>query len=781
MEILAVATASAFGCNEGPTQSAFDAGVDAAWTTDAESAPDAAIPPSRPASRPLTQYVDSMRGTGGIGYNDIGSVHPGPQWPFGMVRPGPNTVTATGGAFPFLHCSGYAATDTHVAAIGHTRLHGVGIVDEGVVAFMPTLDFGPATASTAGLRSRQDKTRERATPKMYSMVLDDPRFGGREIGVASTASARAAVHRIVFPEGSPDVPTDAAVVVDLGHALPSVRVDDANVRIVPSARELEGSAHFSGGYSSRFGGVTVHFVMRFSRDFSSFGTWAPPASSASGAEGTLFDGVVSRDGATGGAFVRFALEDADDVRVAVGLSYVDVEHARTNLDTEAGDLDFDRVAEALENEWERRLGRVEIEARDDREFRLFYTALYHSMFMPTLATDTDGSYRGIDGEVRVADGFTYYTDFSLWDTYRTMHPLMSLIEPATQRDFVRSLVAMGEARGTFPRWPLGTGETGGMLGDPAVIVLADSLARGVDDFDVDAAYRIGRASADADVPGARGAMESYLRLGYASVESGSWSVSKTLEFAYADDALATIAESVGDDEGEARYRARGKNYRNVYDTNEGFFVGRYEDGGFAELSPFDWEDYYSEGNAWQYQWLVPHDPEGLAELLGGRASALGKLGRFFDESSRERRLIAQPRWYWHGNEPDLHAPFLFAAWGDADGAATWSSWARAEHYDLGPTGLPGNDDSGTLSAWYVFAALGLYPVAGTDLYWFGSPSVTRALLHLDGGDLVIEAPEASVARPLVSRIELDGVSLEDRTRIRHAALTGTSTLRFFMR
>lgn len=774
--LLALALA-ALGCPENRPP-ADDAGAsDASSAIDAGDAleRDAAPPPDPiPARAPFIDYVDPTVGTGGIHFNDIGSVHPGPQMPFGMIRPGPDTVDARGVATGFTHCSGYHADDAYVSGVSHVRLHGIGINDGSVVAFMPTLGFREATASPAGIRSRFDQARERASVGGYSIVLDDERFSGREIQLDVTAARRAAVSRVIFPERGDGDPVDAAIVIDLGHAQTGVAITDGAVTILPDARELEGHVRFAGGYSSRFGGMEVHFVMRFSRAFAEWGTWAP---NEEGEGGTLDPTATRLEGTRGGAYVRFDVSSEREVRVGVGISLLDGARARMNLDEEASDLDLVRLRGGLEAAWEALLSRVEVEARSERELRIFYTALYHAYFMPTLATDADGHYRGLDGEEHEADGFTYYTDFSLWDTYRTLHPLVALLDPAIQRDFSRSLVAMGEARGTFPRWPLGTGETGGMLGDPAVIVLADSWLRGVRDFDLAAAYRVALESADHDASGGRGAMRGYLERGYVPIEESGGSVSRTLEYAYADHAVAVLAEALGEEADAARFRARAGNYRNVYDPAQGLFVGRHEGGAFEPVREDRWDDVYAEGNARQYLWLAPHDPDGLAALLGGRERALERLGAFFEASYAERRTPAPPSFYWQGNEPDLHAPYLFARWGEPREGARAIAWARGVHYGLGPKGLPGNDDSGTMSAWYVFSALGFFPIAATPEFVLGTPLFTHARIHLAGGrTLVVEAPDASdwVIDPRVVRF--DGEALG--STIEHERLAGGGTLSF---
>lgn len=718
-------------------------------------------PPPEPhaAAAPLIQWVDPFIGTGGIGFNDIGSTYPGPGMPFGMIHPGPDTMGETG-APSHTHCAGYAYGDPYIRAFSHTRMNGTGIADYGIVALMPTVGMTPARTTRDGHRSRFEKSTEHASPGFYEVTLDEG-----NIHVELTAALRAAISRYTWEPGA-----DAVVLLDAGHALQGVAIDDATITVIPAAREIEGSITFRGQYSGNFGGMTIHFVARFDRDFASHGVWQA---------GILHEGETARTGPDTGAWARFDATTDRDVEVAVAISFLDVARARMNLEAEAAVIDLDAMRAAAEAAWETELGRIEIEGRYERDFEIFYTSLYRAFLMPTLATEADGHYRGIDREEHVADGFTYYTDLSLWDTYRTFHPLTAMLVPDRASDFVRSLMAMAEQHGAYPRWPLGTGETGGMLGDGAVIAIADAWARGVRDFDLMHAYELARLSADGDPAGAgRGSMEPYLRLGYTPVEAGGSAVSKTMEFAYADAAVGAMARALGLDADADRYEARGRNYRNTYDAARGFFVGRHEDGTFvAEYDETIWDDAYAEGNGWQYLWLAPQDPVGLAETLGGEATALARLTRFFEEAEGERRWLAPPAWYWHGNEPDLHAPYLFALWGDHDGTARWSTWARETFYGDDELGLPGNDDGGTLTAWYVFASLGLYAIAGGEDYVIGTPLWTRAEVHLPGGDLVIEAPAAAPRVIYARSVTWDGRAIPPTT-ITHGEIAAGGTLRF---
>lgn len=727
--------------------------------------PDSAVPapPSAPAPEPYVALVDPFLGTGGLGFNDIGSTFPGPQRPFGMVRPGPDT-SGESGSIGFLHCSGFRHDDPYVTGFSHARMHGTGIPDYASVALMPIGAMEPAFTTRLGHRTRF--TDREASPGYFGITLER---GG--VRAELTSTDRVALHRYRFRAGEP-----MGVLLDAGHTTADeVRILDASVEIVPDAREVRGFTHFSGGYSSRFGGMPVYFVARFDRPFETHGVWEGDA---------LREGETSASGATSGAWVTFDPARGDTVIAEVAISFVDLAGAQANLEAESAGFDFDRVRAESEAIWEEQLSRVRIEGRSEQDFRRFYTALYHSLLMPTLAMDADGRYRGLDGEVHVAEGFRYYTDFSLWDTFRTLHPLLALLYPEAQLDMVRSLVAMSNDGGAMPRWPLGIGYTGGMVGDPGAIVLADSWAKGIRDFDLRTAYdalsrsAYGRAS---DLFEGRGDAEVYDRLGYTPMEAGGGAASKTLEFAYADWALARLADALGESEQARALDARAGSWRNTWDPARGFFVGRHEDGRFAETFREDrWEGYYTEGNAWQYLWYVPHDLEGLAELMGGSGALLERLRGFFEESARERRTVLPPEWYWHGNEPDLHAAFIFAALGEPAESARWSRWVARTMYGDGPTGLPGNDDGGTLSAWLVFASLGFFPIAGQSDYLLGSPIVTRAQLKIGGGTFTIEAPESSDRALYIGEARLDGVRLV-APRFAHSAIAPGRLLELDMR
>lgn len=669
------------------------------------------------ATAPFTRFVDPRIGTGGVGFG-TGSAFPGPQRPFGMARPGPDTMQ-DGPGQPFAHCAGYAYADGYIYGFSQTRMHGTGIVDYGTVGLMPTIGMAADKIPAAGHKAAFSHADEHTSPGRYDVKLAD----GTKVEL--TATDHVSLHRYTF-----EPTTEATVLVDVGHALPNVTITDGHVELLPDGRTIAGFAHFAGGYSDRFGGMPVHFVARFDRPFAARGVWKG---------GALVEGAESQDGGDVGAWATFDATTTPTVGVAIGISFVDGAHALANLEAEAPTFDFDAAASAAEAAWEQALARVELTAYSEKELRIGYTALYHTLLMPTLAMDVDGSYPGLDGQVHVADGYRYYTDFSLWDTYRTLHPFLSLVYPEAQRDMLRSMTAMSVEGGAPPQWVLGIGETGGMVGDSAAIVFADSWARDVRDFDVEAAYAVLLASATKKLPKwGRDNIEAYMTSGFIPIESGGSAGSTTLEYAQDDFALGELAAALGKTDEAATFRARGAAWKNLWSAEAGYLLGRHADMSFPEDDVTSWQEYWAEGSTQQYTWFVPHDVAGLAETMGGRDAFVARLDGFFAQSSCEPVVNLLPKtYYWHSNEPVLHVPWMFAELDDAASTGKWARWALATNYGDGPDGLPGNDDGGAMSAWALFAMSGFFPRIATSEYVIGAPTLPKVVMHLPAGDFTI--------------------------------------------
>jgi predicted alpha-1,2-mannosidase len=438
---------------------------------------------------------------------------------------------------------------------------------------------------------------------------------------------------------------------------------------------------------------------------------------------------------------------------------------------------------------------VRVTGGTDAQRNMMTAAVYHAFLMPTVQSDVDGSYRGMDGQVHTASGFRYVSDMSLWDTYRTLHPLYALIAPDRALDAVRSLHEKAKQGGCFPKWPIATGEAGSMIGSSAEPVLADAYLKGVTGFDAEGAYQIMRAAAmdPTPPPGGRGGrdhVEAYMKSGYVPANTTGGSVSWTTEYANDDFALAALADALGHTADAATLRARALGYQKLYDPATGFLWAKNDDGSWAgsHVDATLFTDEFVEANAWQSMWMVGMDADGLATLAGGRDKVIAKLSDMFaktkedfEQTNWDSPLTSGPQrpYYWGANEPDINAPYLFAQLGRPDLTQLWVAWCRANLYTAGADGLPGNDDGGTMSAWFLFSALGFYPLVGSDRYILGAPLFPRAEVAVPGGTFTIEAPEVSDTNVYVQSVALSGVAL-DKPEIKHADLKAGGKLTFVM-
>lgn len=685
-----------------------------------------------------TSEVRPLVGTGGLGFT-VGSIPPGPQVPFGLVRPGPDTSTNGGGAPEFSHCAGYWYEDTEVRGFSQLHAAGTGVPDYGVLMIMPAVDLPSGSVDEDDWRQQLDHRREVAEVGYYALELVP---SGVEVEL--TATARTALYRLTYPAAGA-----ASLVVDLAHGLNGT-THESSITIDAAAREVSGSMLHEGALASP-GRYWVHFVMRFDRSF----TKSEVYEGATRREGTSISG-----GATG-AILSFGTGPAP-VHVQLGVSFVDLDGARANLDAEWAGFDLDATREKARAAWDDVLRVVDVEGGEPARRQRFYTALYHAQLMPTLFTDATGRYRGLDEAVHDAAGFTYFTDFSLWDTFRTMHPLMVLLYPDRQRDFDRSLERMTIESGRIPKWPLATIETDTMIAHHGETVMIDSFVKGVGGFDPDAMFERLRAAAkiELDSPRKRDCFETYDALGYCAADRGGGSASRTLENAFSDFALSQLAERLDRSDDATFFRARSSSWKNLINT-EGMIQGRNADGSFPpDFRPDLFSDEFTEGNSRQWTTFVPQDVPGFAAHLGG-TKALDFLIELFTESERAEKTIFPDLWYWHGNEPDIHAAYMAAELGRSDLTEAWVRWILDARYALLPAGLDGNDDGGTLSAWYVFSALGLYPKVAEDRYVLGAPLFPKVTLHLANGKaFTIRADGWTKDAKHVARATLNGRRLD---------------------
>lgn len=678
------------------------------------------------AQRQPVDYVNPFIGTGGHGHT-----FPGVTRPFGMVQLSPDTrLTGWDG------CSGYHYSDDVIYGFSHTHLSGTGISDYGDILLMPTVGEPVFEAFVdgkpdKGYASRFSHTNEKAIPGYYRVILDD---GGIKVELAATN--RAGFHRYTFPANE-----RANITLDLVHR---DRVLDSYLRVV-DATHIEGYRRSSAWAKDQI----VYFFAEFSEPF--------------GTEIALDGAVDARLKSARGNNIKavfgFPLRRTNEIMVKVAISAVSIDGAKANLAAELPGWNFERAIDQSWLAWDRELEKMTARKGTDDQLTNFYTAFYHTMIAPNLFMDVDGQYRGRDGKIHKATDFTNYSVFSLWDTFRATHPLYTIIEQNRTKDFIKTFLAQYDYGGRLPVWELAGNETDTMIGYHAVSVIADAAIKGFVDFDREKALAAMEQSADRAERG----LDSYRLHGYISMEDDRESVSKTLEYAYDDWCISQMAGLLGRDEDYQRYKQRAQYYRHVIDPEKGFARPRRNGGWlnpfFAQQVDFN----FTEANAWQYTFFVPHDVTGLMELMGGREQFARKLDALFTVDSRTTGreqaditgLIGQ---YAHGNEPSHHMAYLYDYAGEP-----WQTQLRVRQimdrfYQPTPDGLIGNEDCGQMSAWYVLSAAGFYPVTpGQPLYAIGTPLFPELRIKLeDGPTFVIKAPQVSARNIYIQSATLNG-------------------------
>jgi predicted alpha-1,2-mannosidase len=729
---------------------------------------DLTVPPKSIAPGELGRRINAFIGTGGIYYLS-GDLFPGATTPFGMVRLSPDTVSSGGRRAQ--NTSGYYYRDERILGFSHTRLSGTGATDGGNFLVIPGVAGQMAKPPRQGMNAPFSHKNEAAFPGYYGVTFP-------ELGIAAelTATRRVGVHRYTFAEGQAP-----RLIIHVSSVLGRGSSKEGQVRVIPEANEIEGSVRTLGSFAKRYGGLKTYFVARCNRRFVEHGTWT--GDTFSRAQATAAGDDV-------GVELIFGKRDVpQQVELKLAISYVSIANARANLEAEAGTAGFEQIFAKARDEWEQMLSRIRVEGGSDKQQTIFYTALYHALLMPTVFNDVNGDYLGFDGQVHRASGFTYYTDMSLWDTFRTTHPLYSLIAAREQRDMVVSLVEMAKQGGYLPRWPSGNGYTNSMFGTPADIMVTETYLKGIRDFDVKTAYQAMRKTALGPTRNSRfsgrDGINDYLKYRYCPSDLMKQSVAHTLEFCYADHSIARLAEALGYREDAALFAQHAQYYRNLWNPETRYFQPRDSKGAFQPFSPLlltyldppgKLTGAYVEGSALQWRWAAPFDAKGLISLFKSREQFVKELDEFFTGSVPDVGALPNG-YYWHGNEPDIYAPFLFNAADRPDLTQKWVRWILAVKYGDQENGLDGNDDGGTLSAWYVLASLGLFPTAGTETYQITSPLWTRADIKMGAQQLRVVAKSAAPANVYVRSITLNGVRL-DRWSINHNEIAKGGELRF---
>jgi predicted alpha-1,2-mannosidase len=731
------------------------------------------------AASALTTPVDPFIGTQGDGH-----VFPGAVYPFGMVQLSPDTQTRFW-KDSYAWAAGYQYNDPTILGFSHTHFSGAGHSDMGDVLTEPIsgdvrLEPGDGTKPLSGYRSRFSHDTEQAEPGYYAVTLSD--YGVR---AELTATPRVGLHRYTFPAGKP-----AHVLVDLRSTIYDYpgKILWSRIRVRPDGtvtgyRETRGWAP----------GRQLYFAMRFSNEPSGNRIYnREPKTQYDRAFSPWYtrDDVLFREGRGLIAVFDFGTPAAaQQLTVKVAISGVSEANAIANLEAEAPGWDFDAARAKAAAAWGEALGALQIEAAEPVR-KMLYTSLYHALMAPSVFMDVDGSYRGPDHEIHHADGFTFRSTFSLWDTYRALHPLLTLLRPESDNvDFVRSLVASWQHApdGLLPVWQFQGQETWTMIGYHAVPVIADNWLKGVHG---DAAQLVLEAMVASATNPRYAGLDQYMKIGWVAADKEREGASKTLEYAFDDWTIARAASAMGRADIARQFDERARNWRNVFDQKTGFVRARNSDGKFRE--PFNPEaaSYYgdyTEGNAWQYSWYVPQDTAGLIRVMGGNRKFVGKLDALFDAKVDPKQFAGVDDisgligYYAHGNEPSHHIAYLYVYAGEP-----WKTQERLQQivrtqYQPVPGGLSGNDDLGQMSAWLIFTSLGFYPVTpGSGEYVIGRPFVDRAVLHLPNGKtFVIVAENLSDTNGYVGSVRLNGQPLS-RAFLRHEEILQGGELRFTM-
>lgn len=689
-----------------------------------------------------TKFVNPFIGTGGHGHT-----YPGATLPHGMVQLSPDTRTTGWDA-----CAGYHYDDTTLIGFSHTHLSGTGIGDLGDILFLPFTNELQTVAPNGEDKlevygSSFSHKKEKASPGYYSVHLDN-----YNIDVELTTTMRSGFHRYTYPKNE-----KAGLYIDLTRTIHDRRLNASELTIV-SDTEIQGMKHVSGWAPDRY----IYFYAQFSEPFTA---------------------KVDNNKKA----VLFFNETGKQVLIKVGLSLVDYDGAKQNLFLEASGWNFDDIKEKANDIWNKELSKVKIQTKDEKHKRIFYTALYHTALQPIVISDVDGRYRTMENNIEQDENYTNYSIFSLWDTFRALHPLNTIISPNKNQAMIRSLIRKYDECGILPMWELHSNETGCMIGYHAVSVIVDSYLKGQTDFDIEKAFIACKKSSAYDTTNISPAIDRNIlhynlmpygkyyknTLGYIPAETENQSVARGLEYAYNDWLIAQFAKELGYQEDYTLYTNLSENYKHYYDPSTRFMRGKHSDGSWR--TPFDPRhsdhnnDDYCEGNAWQWLWFVNHDVGGLVQLMGGEENFITKLDSLFSISSDlhgERisaditGLIGQ---YAHGNEPSHQTIHLYNQVGKPEKTQELVDQVLQTLYFDDPNGLSGNEDCGQMSAWYVLNSMGFYSYCpGVPYYSIGRPLFDEVSIQLENGNVfTVKATNNAPDKKYIESVKLNGKVLNN--------------------
>ncbi len=733
----------------------------------------------------LTQYVNPL-----IGTEKMGHTYPGATVPFGAVQLSPETDTISyelNGKYNgevYKYCAGYRYEDKTIVGFSSTHFSGTGHSDLGDFLIMPTvgkLQLNPGTASNpeSGYRSRFSHQNETAEAGYYKVKLDD-----HNILAELTATPRVGIHRYTFPKSD-----QSHIIMDLMAGI--YNYDGKNVWTyvrVENGNTITGYRQTNGWARTR----TVYFAMKFSKSFKSYGQKNYDEKQVYKGFWRKFDQNQNFPEIAGKnlkMYFDFDTNENETIEVKLAISPVSQANALENLEKEAGNMTFDQIKTMAQDNWNKELNKIVIKGSDTEKTN-FYTAMYHTFINPTTYMDVNGEYKGLDQNIHKADGFTNYTTFSLWDTYRTLHPFFNIIQPKRNSDMVKSMMAHYHqfSMKMLPIWSHYANDNWCMSGYHSVSVVTDAIIKGNYEGDPEEVLKACIETANKrDYEG----IGQYIDLGYIPAEKNGTSVSNTLEYAYDDWAIAQLAKHLNKTEIYNQFIKRSENWKNNFDKTIGFMRPRLADGSFKK--DFDVLSTHGqgfiEGNSWNYSFFVPQNPDELITMMGGKKKFASKLDKLFtmhlpDEFFADTEDITREGiigGYVHGNEPAHHVAYLYNWAGQP-----WKAQAQIRRilemqYKATPDGLGGNDDTGQMSAWYILSSLGFYPVApGSESYSIGSPAIDHAVLNLENGKTFeIEAINQSPENVYVQKILLNGKEIKNFT-LKHSEIMNGGKLTFYM-
>lgn len=704
--------------------------------------------PQEKVEEDLIGYTNPM-----IGTDFTGNTYPGAQVPFGMVQLSPDN-----GLPGWDRISGYYYPDSTIAGFSHTHLSGTGAGDLYDISFMPVTNPYKTGAEPLGIYSSFSHNDESASAGYYRVLLKD-----YNINVELTATERCGIQRYTFPEA------ESSIFLNLKKAMNWDFTADSHIEVVDSCT-IRGYRH-SWGWSPK---QYIYFQTRFSRPFDAFQLDTTAITTKD--KGRIGTAAVAR--------FDFKTKQNEEILVTTALSGTSMEAAARNLEAEAPKDDFDFYMKQAQENWTKELAKIEVTSDDADKKTIFYTAMYHAMLAPTIYSDVDGSYFGPDGQVHQAEGWTNYSTFSLWDTYRASHPLFTYLQPERVSDMIQCFLHFYEQNGALPLWNLYGWETDMMIGYHAVPVIVDAYLKGIGDFDPVKALEACVTTANRDDYRSIG---FYKEKGYVASDHENWSMSKTMEYAYDDYCIARMAEAMGEKEIADEFYRRSQNYRNVFNPETSFMQPRDSKGNF--IPNYDPEAYIEdicESNGWQYYWSVAHDIDGLIELTGGEARFAERLDSMFTYETADKSklpifstgMIGQ---YAHGNEPSHHVIYLYNRVKQPWKTQQYAAQVMHTLYKNTPDGICGNEDCGQMSSWYVFSAMGFYPVDPiSGQYEIGSPIFPEVKMYLaNGKTFVVRAENVSDENIYIQSVTVNGQPY-NKSYITHEMIMQGDTIHFVM-